>query len=310
MVDAGLQALTHAADPSSKESKIAQRYLKSYFGVKIGDEKSGLIKKNLEAVQNFMKGNSKHERTPRLYCDDTWLERLSRTNAAWNTEEGTEGSRKEIMEEGPNGLVHKKIEDIKDYRPFLFTEDEKTGQYVSNGNAPYWSDDLHEYVFQEDYGDKSYCTKPGLDGKTNLAGTQDQSEPSTVTLCPLSFSNPQAIDSLGSKTPTAGMSIPEFLPKSATFYHELFHLAIDVLTTPDPFYSWKEIQAVLKKPTGRPRKYAPLNNHNLVCQNPETYVFFSVGYWNFLQTNWNDKQSNANKRWSFQSGVAQLVQID
>ncbi|CDM35118.1 unnamed protein product [Penicillium roqueforti FM164] len=45
---------------------------------------------------------------------------------------------------------------------------------------------------------------------------------------------------------------------------------------------------------------------DIMRQNPETFVFFSVGYWYFLQTTWN---KNARKRWSFDTGAARLVAI-
>lgn len=75
------------------------------------------------------------------------------------------------------------------------------------------------------------------------------------------------------------------------------------------------MQTALKKPNGTPSKkeeektgqyWDGMKYQDIMRQNPETFVFFSVGYWYFLQTTWN---KNARKRWSFDTSAARLVAI-
>lgn len=47
-------------------------------------------------------------------------------------------------------------------------------------------------------------------------------------------------------------------------------------------------------------------NAERIRRNPETYLFFSVGYWYFQQTKWSQ---NTNQRWSFHNGAGEQVQL-
>lgn len=73
-----------------------------------------------------------------------------------------------------------------------------------------------------------------------------------------------------------------------------------------PKDTWTQQRTMLDgKPTAIPNGY-DMTYEQLIRRNPETYVFFSVGYWYFQQTQWS---INANERWSFHSGAAELVAI-
>ncbi|KAJ5517930.1 hypothetical protein N7453_000352 [Penicillium expansum] len=86
------------------------------------------------------------------------------------------------------------------------------------------------------------------------------------------------------------MAIKKIVPYSVKLYHELFHLTNTADRVPNPFSE----------------QYEPLINEILVRENPDTYVFFSVGYWYFLRTN----ENNPNERWTFESGVTEVVSIE
>lgn len=177
----------------------------------------------MNEVKNFLDGNS-DKATPYLFCDDKWLQKLERTDAAWDTEK-----QESVFDDGPDGtLAPVAIEDVKNYRSELWEQDKK-GVWIKNAKIPYWSDDLGEYVFDENYGGKTYCTE----SNQNLGVAQDQTVPSTITLCPSAFTNSQATANLGSKAPAVRMSIDNVLPQSGTFYHELFHLVLGSQDTPD-----------------------------------------------------------------------------
>lgn len=170
---------------------------------------------------------------------------------------------------------------------------------MRNSLVPYWSTDLSQYVFDGNYRGKTYCTA----SKDNLGATQDQTLPSTVTLCPSSFTNEKAQESLGAAVPKVGLPMAEILPRSATFYHELFHLLVGNAGTPDitckssipwplPAYlplliphadSWDTQESMLKEPDNKENVYK-ITNAGLIRRNPESYVFFSAAYWYFQQT--------------------------
>ena len=177
----------------------------------------------MDEVKDFLDGNWDRA-TPRLFCSDKWLTKLERTDAAWDTDK-----QETVMEEGPDGTFAPiAIENVKNYQPDLWEEDAE-GLWSKNKEIPYWSDDLKEYVFDEDYEGKTFCTF----SEENFGLTQDVTVPATVTLCPSAFTNPNAVVSLGSEAPKAGLSIANILPRSGTLYHELFHLTVGVIDTPD-----------------------------------------------------------------------------
>lgn len=92
--------------------------------------------------------------------------------------------------------------------------------------APFWSDDLRQYL-RADPG--NYCSN-----KDYLAATQDQTVPSTITLCIDNFLASQG-DTLADISPVSktGVSISTLQVHSLTFFHELFHLALGTAKTPD-----------------------------------------------------------------------------
>ncbi|KAL4770194.1 hypothetical protein BDW60DRAFT_209377 [Aspergillus nidulans var. acristatus] len=75
--------------------------------------------------------------------------------------------------------------------------------------------------------------------------------------------------------------------------------------TPDTAYRWDDQEETLKEPTSIDG--SGLTNAELIQRNPESYVFFSMGYWYFQQTKWSG--GNNAKRWSFELGLSLDVQI-
>ncbi|RHZ46088.1 uncharacterized protein CDV56_104539 [Aspergillus thermomutatus] len=272
LVNSGLQALANAENPSAAEYDVARRYLWSYFRATGDPDAMTWVKDYLLEAKNFLDGTSTRlARTPHLYCNDKWLKKLSRSDAAWDT------SRDEtIMKVNPEdgSMVPMTIEEVPLYQNYLW--EKKNNLLVRNKLVPYWSDDLLEYIFDIGYGSKSYCTT----SNKNMGATQQQTNPNTITLCPSTFTNHDGVDGLGSATPKAGLSIMKVLPRSATLYHELFHLVLGNDETPDitsPKDSWTKQQTMLKNPTTIPRDYDE-TNAQLIRRNPESYMFFCVGY--------------------------------
>jgi hypothetical protein len=156
----------------------------------------------MNKVKDFLDGNF-NGATPYLFCDDKWLQKLQRTDAAWDTEK-----QETLLVAGPGGsFAPVAIENVDNYHLWFWEQNSK-GLWIKTAIVPYWSDDLKEYIFDGNYGGKTYCTK----SKRNLGATQDQTVPSTLTLCPSTFANTAATATLGSKAPKVRMSIEEVLP--------------------------------------------------------------------------------------------------
>jgi hypothetical protein len=110
------------------------------------------------------------------------------------------------------------------------------------------STDLVDYIFDKRYTNtrKTYCGLTATAG--NFGATQMQSG-TTVTLCPSSFSSNAFVNTLGNgdTAPTAGASIKTVLPKSATLFHELFHVTQGNAETPDASCKYKFIPPKSRK---------------------------------------------------------------
>jgi hypothetical protein len=176
-------------------------------------------------VSNFLEGLSTVPGgTPRLWCNDKWLIKLKRTDAAFDGD----SSKKLTTIKQDGSLAYVEIQDVSVYEHHLWVI-QADGSKVSNGLVPYWSEDEKEYVFDSDYNGKTFCTvAPGV----NLGATQEQTTRRTVTLCPDGFKNSLNTVSLGSRSPKS-QQITKVVPRSATLYHELFHLVLGNDHSPD-----------------------------------------------------------------------------
>ncbi|KAF7712263.1 Uncharacterized protein PECH_003752 [Penicillium ucsense] len=299
LVAAGLQAIEHAKDSSAKESVVAKRYLYTYFRA-VDDASIEFVKRFLRVVQDFLSGKKVigSDKIPRLYCDDTWLVKLEPTDIAWDHENN------DVYTIGEDGVFQPvSIDQIETYRKYLW-ELNKEGNWERTGKVPYWAGDMSQYLFDDSYKKgKTYCTNSAQ----NLGASQEQTRPNTLTLCPRSFKSTVKRAKLGNTAPKARMALANVLPQSGTFYHELYHVVLGNDQTPDLSYQWTESQDWLqgKQPTAVPVPYDKDHEH-LIRRNPESYLWFTVGYWYFLQTQWSGSSDN---RWSFDTGVAQLISI-
>ncbi|KAI0906785.1 hypothetical protein F4823DRAFT_631002 [Ustulina deusta] len=137
----------------------------------------------------------------------------------------------------------KKVEDI-------FSED-------TTGLVPSWFDDIQQYL-KADSGD--YCPN-----KDNLEATQDQTAPSTVTLCIDNFSSAQGgtLANVPSVTKEK-ISVSTLQVDSLTLFHEMFHLVLGTADTPDHSYSLNPIVGL-----GAAK----------AVQNPESSTFYALAYY-------------------------------
>ncbi|KAJ5197157.1 hypothetical protein N7449_007636 [Penicillium cf. viridicatum] len=309
MVDAGLQVFTDAGSSTESPTRtVARNFLQTYFYMKITETaKVKVVKDSIKVVRKFLDGQVPDSGTPHFYCGDTWLNKVSRSDLAWDS------NGDDLMELDADGVtLHPAtFEEVPDYQKFLFWTNPNTNMQETTGLVPYWSPDLTSFLFDSDYDGQTYCA-PGNGG---LGATQQTTQPNTMTFCPLAFEYDLNTEVLGENKPSSRMSITKVIPRSATLYHELIHLIVGTDKTQDYTYEWSKMQTALKKPNGTPSKkeeektgkyWDGMKYQDIMRQNPETFVFFSVGYWYFLQTTWN---KNTQKRWSFDTGAARLVAV-
>jgi hypothetical protein len=158
--------------------------------------------------------------TPLLFCDDTWLDKKKWADQV-NDQNGTpiinqDGEPLSIYNQASSGVDNQWMSFYRAKKPRLF---------------PWYSTKLKEYIF--DRG-RRYCAR-APDGSVNLAGTQDSTPRSTMSLCPTSFkvSGDTGVETLGGTVPNEGDFIQKSTSLSITLFHELFHLVLGTVATPD-----------------------------------------------------------------------------
>ncbi|KAI0514792.1 hypothetical protein F5B22DRAFT_647271 [Xylaria bambusicola] len=126
----------------------------------------------------------------------------------------------------------------------------------TTGLVPFWSDDLRQYL-KADSGD--YCSD-----SENLAATQDQTAPSTITLCIGNFLGTQG-DTLANvpSVTKEKVSVSTLQVHSLTLFHEMFHLVLGTKATPDHSYN---LNSIVRFGTTK------------AIQNPESYTFYALAY--------------------------------
>jgi hypothetical protein len=151
-----------------------------------------------------------------LFCSDSWL-----VKQKW-TDQVNDQNEVLIYQNG---------------KPFSIFDQASSGVanqwmgFYDDMLVPWYSAKLKRYVF--DLGSR-YCTQVS-NGAVNLAGTQDSTPRSTMSLCPISFtaSANLGIATLGGTAPKAGDFIQKSTSLSITLFHELFHLVLGNVATPD-----------------------------------------------------------------------------
>jgi hypothetical protein len=102
------------------------------------------------------------------------------------------------------------IQDSAKYGPQLEADE---------SSVPYYSSDLDQYVVDQVWGEEGICAS-----SRELGVTQGLTDPSTVTLCPRAFTRTGVETNFG--VDAQGKKLRDVLSKSATLFHELFHLVI------------------------------------------------------------------------------------
>ncbi|KAI0975968.1 hypothetical protein F4678DRAFT_469733 [Xylaria arbuscula] len=219
-----------AAAGAAATDQDSRKYLKTFFSIGPQDDATqagGPISQVNDVLnQRSLPPGGK----PRLFCDSGWLQEQKWDDVAFDPATGlprTDG---------------KKVQDV-------FVKD-------TTGLVPFWSDDLRQYL-KADTGD--YCSD-----KDNLAATQDQTAPSTITLCVDNFSSTQAETLANIPTVTnQRVSVSTLQVHSLNLFHEMFHLVLGTAGTPDHSYN---LNSIVRFKTAK------------AIQNPESYTFYALAY--------------------------------
>ncbi|KAJ5413885.1 hypothetical protein N7509_000512 [Penicillium cosmopolitanum] len=266
MASAGISAFDDAkGNADETKTKNAKHALEKYLGINDDTDDADVddIKLLLEEVQWFMAKKSPDSKdTPWLFCDSSWLEPKPRTLRIEECGEEVE------------------IQDSQQYG----------SQLQEAGSVPYWSSDLKEYIIGHAYGEGGLCGASG-----ELGVTQGTTASRTVTLCPRAFTRTDVQTDFG--VDAQGKKLSDVLSKSATLFHELFHLVIGNDDTIDATYKLGTIFKSVAKGYAVPAKSEwdgqanalknsdRKTNAQLVRTNPETWVFFCADYWYTLHKN-------------------------
>lgn len=215
-------------------------------------------------------------------------------------------------------------------RPVTISEAYKAA--TRNGDTPWFSGDhtpFNGYYFTGLNGGGNYCMSNTNLGFTSNLRTLRQAKKSGkaapypwlnnyVILCPSSFTtaNPDSYE-LGSSAITAGMPLDRFIPKSATFLHELFHVGFGTNfnegTAESCKYQYTNTQILYQNymlnfltcTDGLARCIElAMINRVMARKNPENYIFFiSSMYYLFGETS-GDQGSNPaiTVYWDFTNG--------
>ncbi|EKG19734.1 hypothetical protein MPH_02976 [Macrophomina phaseolina MS6] len=201
---------------------------------------------------------------------------------------------------------------------------------TSNGKFPYWSAINGHYYFGKNPDDFLFCD-PDAEAK---GGTQDSDPPPfLVLLCPANilatYRNGWETETLGEgPRPFEAQDFRFHMPKSATLYHEAFHLVMHGEDTPDVTYWLPHFWVAMGKdmkdtrptyqdpyyPEGDPRPNADPQTLNtqkwtfreMMWRNPETYAWFATAWWNFARKTYVNEDG---KRWKakFTAGTAEIM---
>ncbi|KAH0287590.1 hypothetical protein M436DRAFT_60164 [Aureobasidium namibiae CBS 147.97] len=277
LADAGLEAV---ADYDS--DLVVRLMFDAFFGQKqTGDrEIFDVVSANLNQVASFLqKGLSGNK--PWLFCDSSWL-----VWSEWQ-DVAKDARGNDLLIDG--ALVSlQEVDDERYSKAFKATDPVQ---------VPYFAPDVNNYLFASDVKGTSFCASGA-----SLAGTQTEAGFKSVTLCLNNILRTPEIATLDTNTVgRSGLSLTKFFPKSATLFHELFHLVSGQLETEDvPGYRYADVAAYATSPDDipYPEEKDPKTAGYYNSYNPEIYVFFCVAYHQYVASG---------RKWKFTTSRSSAV---
>ncbi|KAF4463279.1 hypothetical protein FALBO_9899 [Fusarium albosuccineum] len=238
---------------------------------------------------------------PRPFCDSTFavgessasiltrtILTIHGTEKEWDYGAQKEGTGKEYpMEIANDDLRETPITEAEaEWYKDVFTDRKKDRENEEDEGArealpplwhPFWVDHLKMYRFDVT-GD--WCSSRG-----NMGATEDQGQPAIVTLCPQNFKsegNKKWYDKLDdiSEVKRQGRSIGTIALPSLTFFHEMFHVALRTVHTPDVTYKLSRItrSEVLDNIENASNEAGTLISQEQSRRNPESWTLFALAW--------------------------------
>ncbi|CAJ2511863.1 Uu.00g074880.m01.CDS01 [Anthostomella pinea] len=225
--DAQTLAASAAAGAAATDPD-SRKYIETFFSIGPNDDPKQ-AGDPIRLVQQVLGGTTPPGGKPWLFCSSDWLKQKKWTDVAINARTGNPYANRRTIQQV---LVKPK------------------------GEVPFWSEDLVEYVTGQP-GD--WCSKPG-----NSAATQDQTLPSTITLCVNNLPGHEgATLATIPLDPGDGVSISTLQVQSLNLFHEMFHLALGTQATNPETYDLLDI-------TSHPTPVA--------VKNPESFTIYALAY--------------------------------
>ncbi|RHZ66289.1 hypothetical protein CDV55_106939 [Aspergillus turcosus] len=245
-----------------------------------GELKFETVETRISNVASFLNGvtlsdPNGDDYTPHLWCSTQCGQSFEWDSSAFDSQ----GQPLEIPDTDP-----------KEY----YSISQAYGNLKTKSNRPFWLPDLNGYIFFE--GTKSYpvnedtnqpwtnmCAPPNAYAYTSkesalprIPSLSSSVFGKNIFLCPKSFDSTgfhglASLSNANYPTPGTKKALDHFAPRSATLYHELFHLTVPDGDSPDSFMEIAEMIFASVKGSASQKKQ--------VVQNPESYVYFSLACW-------------------------------
>ncbi|KAF4332244.1 hypothetical protein FBEOM_13964 [Fusarium beomiforme] len=254
-----LKEAQEAFEKGVTDSQI-QKHLWTFFRIDATDASSkpfvDEMKENLTSVQGELKETADGPDKPWIFCDGKYAEQKKWSDKALEPETGV-----------PNA-------------------DGKTIKQVFPELFPFWIDDIKQYRYAEE---NDYCFKAN---RKNMAGTDDNFQPNTITFCPMNWKEVKykTIDDIPAVT-EEGISIKQFTVEGLTFFHEVFHYALESINTPDVAYNLNQITG------GEPLEDGTFITPDQAIANPESWTMFALAW----------KLGLRNPKFTFESSVSKSL---
>ncbi|KFA52435.1 hypothetical protein S40293_11584 [Stachybotrys chartarum IBT 40293] len=278
-----IDAIDTRWEEQSPSGDLIRAAMFQFFRVRQRDEKlRKAVSDDLESVFDFLNGliDDIPRDTTWFFCGSDFIVQR-------------EPTIDEALDEDGNGIiVDRELITISRVRAYQ--------QYLRGGNVPWWGGErtnINGYYFTQPDSGGGYCDTQTNLGMTSTIHALGQNTPDikttyqTIMLCPQAFDTPDkpATYRAGSLGITAGATLEDWLPRSTTFLHEMFHVVFGtkMLEGGSEKYLLAEVVQLAQVRPGNARK------------NPESYIYF-VAAMHYL---FGAEEEGVPTKWNFAEGA-------
>ncbi|KAH7175197.1 hypothetical protein EDB81DRAFT_874058 [Dactylonectria macrodidyma] len=276
LADAALACINDAIAQKDAGTTDAdsQKYLKTFFNINVKTGAFGghaqALKTSVEEVIAALADDSsdpENDDKPWIFCDSTWAEEKSWDDIAQDEGTGTPNADGKKIKE-----VYKELYEDNYVKRNAAIDAAKTAaakKKLPQPFVPFWADAVglkkYNYDIAGDYASRD----------NNLAGTDDNFQPNTITFCTKNWADKgwyKSLDAIPAVT-EENLSVEKLQPEGLTLFHEMFHFTLLNEHTPDTAYRLSEI--VRKNAAELTGKQITLEQSK---KNPESFALFALAY--------------------------------